>query len=357
MIILPKEIDIIEFHPLEASKQLINSYLDFSDRMYIEFFPEEDPRLSRNKREKEIITQYPLLDYYRWLVLSKTQNNNDVIGYARIYFPNEKNPIYPTNKHIGWFTIDVDKKYRRQGIGTGLLRRIIEKTSDIEEAQILQSHSFCKAGWKFNSKYGGKLVLEGAMNRLKLDEVDWDLLNSWKINGDTFAKENKIQLLFFDRVPDDILEDYAGIYTKLTKLVPVGELDEDYIETAESRRIREKEFQDIGVINLTVISIEENGIISGLTEVNYSLDRAQVVDQELTGVLPEFQGRGLGKWLKASMLFYIRENFPRAKFIDTGNADSNAPMLSINDRMGFKQHLVEKCYKFELSDLREKFNL
>ncbi len=71
----------------------------------------------------------------------------------------------------------------------------------------------------------------------------------------------------------------------------------------------------------------------------------------LTGVKDHHRGRGLGKWLKSEMMFFIKEKYPKATVLCTGNADSNAPMLSINNRMGFKRELAFTSYKWEINKL------
>jgi GNAT superfamily N-acetyltransferase len=76
------------------------------------------------------------------------------------------------------------------------------------------------------------------------------------------------------------------------------------------------------------------------------------VQQELIGVRHQYRGRGLGKWLRAEMMFFIRDALPEAKYINAGTADTNAPMVSISDRMGFKRHHTELCYRFEVEALR-----
>ena len=89
----------------------------------------------------------------------------------------------------------------------------------------------------------------------------------------------------------------------------------------------------------TFRTIEPDGKISGLTEIRFSeINTPELLNQALTGVKSIYRGRGLGKWLKALMLLYIRENLPQAKYFITGNAEHNAPMLSINDRLGFKPY-------------------
>jgi len=56
--------------------------------------------------------------------------------------------------------------------------------------------------------------------------------------------------------------------------------------------------------------------------------------------------RGLGKLLKTEMLYLVREKMPKVIVIHTGNSKVNAPMLSINARMGFRTVLTVKCLTF-----------
>src|SRR3989442_14943213 len=92
-----------------------------------------------------------------------------------------------------------------------------------------------------------------------------------------------------------------------------------------------------GTLHYTMLTREPDGVISGVTDMEYMPYRPTLVQQDFTGVRPDARGRGLGKWLKAAMLLHIHELYPDAEWITTGNAGSNAPMLAINKKMGFKQ--------------------
>lgn len=63
--------------------------------------------------------------------------------------------------------------------------------------------------------------------------------------------------------------------------------------------------------------------------------RERELDQWLTAVLAEYRGRGIAKALKAAGLRWALANGYQR--IRTDNDSRNAPMLSINDALGFER--------------------
>jgi mycothiol synthase len=193
------------------------------------------------------------------------------------------------------------------------------------------------------------VVSQRHINRLKMEQVDWDLVEKWRQEGTERAAGVSIEL--FQDVPEKDIEQYCQLYSDVSNQAPAGDLAGPQIVTPEKRRLTEKEFRDVGYIWHTLISRETDGAISGMTEITYTPQQPHLIEQELTGVRPAYRGRGLGKWLKAAMLFFARDEYPHAKFVDTGNADHNAPMLAINERMGFENLLSQTFFEFEMGDL------
>jgi GNAT superfamily N-acetyltransferase len=73
----------------------------------------------------------------------------------------------------------------------------------------------------------------------------------------------------------------------------------------------------------------------GLTEPLLVDDDPTAIAQEMTGVRKRHRGRGIATALKASAALWAKENGYAT--IRTSNAQSNMPMLAVNDRLGFER--------------------
>src|SRR5438093_2105 len=100
-----------------------------------------------------------------------------------------------------------------------------------------------------------------------------------------------------------------------------------------------------GEVLHNVITWEPDGSISGMTDITWAAYRRTLIEQQFTGVRPDARGRGLGKWIKAAMVLHVRDLYPDAEWIVTGNAGTNAPMLKINRTMGFKPYRTHVDYQ------------
>jgi len=342
---------IVEFDPSTALEDMLERYLDFEDRMFRELEAEDPPPL-RERRRESLRDTNPQRKVFRWVVIGDIDGKEEVIGQSEITFMTEEDADYEEYGHIAAISLGVDERFRRQGLGTELFGVLVEKAVGEGRVRAIETFSFQESGWRFCDKYGGKVALEAAQNRLRLAEVDWEMMEEWRHEG---AKRNEgTRLRTFEVVPEEMLEEFVDLYNEIVNEVPLGELEMRERVTPASRREDEAR---MGRGWYTKVSQEADRSLSGLTEVVHDLGMPYRVEQELTGVRDEHRGRGLGKWLKAEMMFFIRDELPEVKYINTGNADTNAPVVSINERMGFKRHQTELCYRFELEALRLLFSV
>jgi len=82
-------------------------------------------------------------------------------------------------------------------------------------------------------------------------------------------------------------------------------------------------------------------------------NRPDVIGQGITGVFPQYRNKGLGRWLKAEMLDKILKERSQAKFVRTGNADMNVPMMKINTELGFRPYIGECIWQVHTDKVAE----
>jgi len=344
------EYEIREFKPREVPDDFWKTYFEFTEANS-RFQNPDDPLPDREAIIQRQKTEFPDFHYKRWLAWTP---GGKVVGWAGFGATTQGSDDYEQNKHIGQFNIAVHPEFYREGIGTSFLKIIVKEAQAINRT-VLNVGTSQDSGREFLQKHGGKKTLEGAESRLDLTDVDWDLMRSWVEEGKKRAEGVTIES--FIECPEEILDDFCEMYTQAANMAPHGEMEYTDKITGDTRRKVEKTAKDMGQTHFTMVSREKDGTISGLTEIFYEPREVYRIRQELTGVRLKYRGRGLGKWLKAQMILHIKENYPEVEMITTGNADVNAPMLSINERMGFKRYRGGEMYKFQTEELAKRLGI
>ena len=345
------EVEFKKFDPETVTKEDWKLYHEFRRKKQEETNP-DDPINPDEVAERSILQDYEhgMLIMERYTILDGPKQ----IGSVVIVTLTEKNPSYETNKQLIQFDIAILKECRRKGIATKALQYCIEFAKKHDKKLLLAGTSE-QDGREFLQHIGASLALAGKENRLVMDEVNWSMVDEWITKGESLNKTTK--LITCTEIPDEIIEQYTKFYTEVNNQQPLGDLDVDDIKiTPETMRIREKEFKELGNISYTKITIEEDGEISGMTEMARKPGEDTILSQGLTGVKLTHRGRKLGKWLKAAMLKEMREKYPQVKVVKTGNADVNAPMLSINNRLGFKPYKETNLGQITLEKMEEYYN-
>ncbi len=342
--------EIIDFIPKESDEKLLEAYFDFDESLFKEIQP-NDPLVPRDLHHKLLLLTTTGEQVIRRL--ARSSNSGEIVGRLYIMIFTEESTGFKENKHTAVVNISVLKDHSNESISQELLRDAIEIMQKHEYVTTADTCSYFERQWNFWEGLGAKLALEASQSRIYMEDIDWDMIEEWRQEGHQLAKEEQVDLFSFEKCPEEIIHKYTTTYTEIERLIPLGEFD--YIPeptTPFTRREKEENFSKTDFEWYTLTTREKNGDISGLTEIKYSKSKLYRVDQCLTGVKIEYRGRGLGKWLKAEMMVFIKDNFPETEFISTDNADMNAPMLSINERMGFKKYLTEKCYTIKLEKLK-----
>jgi len=263
------------------------------------------------------------------------------------------NPEYATNKHLYWADAYVRPDQRRKGVGS-LWLNVLAKEMDEHGCTVVGFNAEHDEGHAFLTWLGAKPKLTDIESRLELTGVDWVMVERWVHEGQQRSPETRLEI-YDGPLPEEMLPDFAAQRTALLNTMPFEDLElGDIIVTPD--RIREYEQQSAlaGMVWHNAVTREPDGTISGMTDVEWAPYSRTHVQQQFTGVLPSARGRGIGKWIKAAMLLHIRELYPDAEWVVTGNAHSNGPMLKINRDLGFKPYRTGVEYQMTRDELGAK---
>jgi GNAT superfamily N-acetyltransferase len=339
--------------PFEARKLQESQFQELYDlecSIHEEIFP-NDQHLTFKLWKNLMLHPNPLYSVHKWLAVADRKER--IIGYGCLSYPNENSPMFEIMKNTADFNILVKEDERRKGVGKSLLTQITAKSDSLNRS-VLQNVINHSSGKAFCDHFNCTVASERSINRLYLEDVNWKKMREWVELGKIKAPNVKIKT--FEAVPKDTLDEFCMVYTVTENQAPDYETG-DYQAlrvTPESRRLDEKRYKEMGYVWTTKLSVEENGSVSGLTEIFYNPEIPHMVEQELTGVMPEYRDRGLGKWLKSSMAFYVKTNYPSVEFIQTGSANNNETMNSINKRTGYKHVCDQYLIKLESNLIKER---
>ena len=150
--------------------------------------------------------------------------------------------------------------------------------------------------------------------------------------------------------PERFLDDLAELKRRMSTDAPHGEMaavDRDW-DAARLRRT-ESELLPTKRFWRAVAEHVPSGRLVAINELITQRARPEAFTEQWdTLVLREHRGRRLGMLVKAANLVEVRAGVPETPAVLTWNAEENAPMLRVNEELGFRPVLVEGGFHGEL---------
>jgi mycothiol synthase len=257
----------------------------------------------------------------------------------------------PKNRHIANADVGVVIDHRRHGIGTRLVVPLAEAAEAAEKTLLLTgTDSAIPAGRAFTERLGARQGIVDRTNQLIVEELDPVLMKTWRDQG----PRAEYELGWWEGAYPESEIDAVCDLMAVMNTAPRDDLEiEDQEWTPEIVRQGEDSMRQRSIQRSTLYARHRaSGELAGYTEVFYDPAKSHVLQQGDTGVLPKHRGHGLGKWLKATMVERLPRDWPDVRFMRTDNANSNAPMLKINDAMGFRPYKEWTIWQVEVARVK-----
>ncbi|MEO6205198.1 MAG: GNAT family N-acetyltransferase [Mycobacteriales bacterium] len=260
-------------------------------------------------------------------------------------------PDNDDNPDLLFVGINVLAGHRRRGLGSVLLRRLVQLAADRGRTRLVSaSNDGVPDGKLFAVAVGAQAKQANHLNHLPVADVDRALLETWLAEGPGRAPGYALE--GWDGACPEA--DLAGFIDAVLVLntAPRDDLEmNDFTLTPELFREHEGQQEAIGMVSWTLVvrRLSDNSI-AGMHDVFWHPSEPEFVWVGATGVRPEDRGHAIGKWLKAAMTLRVLDERPVVTSIRTGNADSNDAMLGINKAMGYRPLLGQTTWEISTAD-------
>jgi GNAT superfamily N-acetyltransferase len=137
-------------------------------------------------------------------------------------------------------------------------------------------------------------------------------------------------------VPDDLLEGWAELTSRLATEAPTGDLElEPEAVSAETVRERETTLERQGRTKYNTVALDADGVVVAYTDLATSVHEPGRAYQWGTLVRHDHRGHRLGVALKVANLRLLERERPDVRRLTTYNAEVNAHMIGVNEALGF----------------------
>lgn len=274
-----------------------------------------------------------LQDTQAVLFVARDGESGPVVGAAQLMLPRM------ANTDLAHPTVLVPPEHRRRGVGAALGRATLDRsraegrTRFVGEV-IIPRGAQDSTDVAFARSFGLRESYRDVRSELAVPiapALDAELRAECEPHWEGYRFES-----YVNGVPDDLLTAYLTLDGLVEVDSPTGETDfEAEIASPESYRRRTAVLVDAGLTLIETVALDAHGEPVALNQLKVRADPDAPVMQQGTYVHRAHRGHRLGLGVKLAGLAALAEQAPQARVVRTWNAIDNAPMLAVNDRLGF----------------------
>jgi GNAT superfamily N-acetyltransferase len=257
------------------------------------------------------------------------------------------------NTDLARLQVTVPPEHRRRGVGSALLDRLVEEARTAGRRRLLanvwlpfdrrEQHPYRR----FAERHGFTLANVEVRRDLALPVAD-AVLDDLGAEGAGQHRGYELRT-FTDDMPDDVVRTYCVLNNMLLSQSPTGDIDYEAENlTPETYRAQQDQHRLSGRIVYTTLALDASGVAAAYSKLSVTPDEPGVVHQWGTLVHPDHRGRRLGIAVKVRSLQVLQRRHPDRTRVITCNTESNAHMVAINERLGFRPVEIEAAFQRRL---------
>lgn len=249
-----------------------------------------------------------------------------VVGGAWAELPQKDNLTF------AYAEVFVVPERRREGHGTALAETLMAECRDAGRTLMMG-----EAAWPVDDEDGpGKKFAEKLGFELDIVDAHRELLLPATLPPLVIDPAYEIRT-WRGTCPDELIDGYADVRRLMVQEAPSGDagLENEHWDAARVRT-EESKWAKSGRIPQVSVAIAGDGSVVGHTQLVFPHRLVEVYQWD-TLVLPSHRGHGLGLALKVFTMHEAADLLDGRRRIHTYNAASNAPMIAVNEAMGFRQ--------------------
>jgi GNAT superfamily N-acetyltransferase len=274
----------------------------------------------------------------RFDLLAARDSGGPILGVALMDLP------LRDNQRSAEVTVAVHPAQRRRGVGTAIVegmaahgrangRVVLNSIVDVPLDRAADHPSL-----SFAPKVGFVAMLAGNLRHLTVP-IDAARRDELRAEVARARAADAYRVLTFEAPwPQEYLDDQCALFQSMSSDEPHGD-DGHEDEVWDGERVREINALIAARGARFLVAAAQHlptGRLVACTELTIAVDAPQQAWQMLTVVHPEHRGHRLGLAVKLANLDVLASRAPDVRLIITGNAAVNAPMIAVNDMMGFE---------------------
>jgi GNAT superfamily N-acetyltransferase len=274
----------------------------------------------------------------RFDLLAARQPGGPILGIGMMELP------LRDNVRSADITVAVHPAHRRRGVGTAMVegmaahgrahgRAVLNAIVDLPLDRAADHPSL-----SFAPKVGFEAMLAGNTRHLSVP-IAGARMDELRVEVGRARAADAYRVVTFEAPwPANYLQDQCTLFQCMSTDEPHGDHDHE-AEIWDGARVRENDALRAARGARFLIAVSQHiasGRLVACTELSISAESPWQAWQMLTVVQPEHRGHRLGLAVKLANLDALARHAPHVRLIVTGNAVVNAPMIAVNELMGFE---------------------